>query len=256
MSEKNGRHIPLSGTYNIRDLGGYKTCTGARVPWQTFFRADNPNLLDVEGMNYLYGQGLRLVIDLRTKNEIKEAPNPFENFPGVEYVNLPIFDDLAPVIMLQKQVSAENPLLHFYLEAIHGQGNAITEILRRISTVRNGAVMFNCTAGKDRTGIIAALLLGLVGVSEEEIVNDYALTASLIPGLVDKLLAESKARGANTERHSRMLESPSEVMHALLSEIESKFGSIEDYLKENGMEQEEIRRLKNLLSNESGNLYS
>ena len=53
-----------------------------------------------------------------------------------------------------------------------------------------------------------------------------------------------------------MLESPSEVMHALLSEIESKFGSIEDYLKKNGMEQEEIRRLKNLLSNESGNLYS
>ena len=112
-------------------------------------------------MNYLYSQGLRLVVDLRTKNEIKEAPNPFENFPGVEYVNLPIFDDLAPVIMLQKQVSDENPLLHFYLEAIHGQGNAIKEVLRRISTIQDGAVLFNCTAGKDRTGIIAALLLGL-----------------------------------------------------------------------------------------------
>ena len=249
MSKKNSRHIPLSGTYNIRDLGGYKTYTGARVPWQKFFRGDNPHLLSVKGMNYLYSQGLRLVVDLRTKNEIKGAPNPFENFPGVEYVNLPIFDDLAPVIMLQKQGSDENPLLHFYLEAIHGQGNAIKEVLRRISTIQDGAVLFNCTAGKDRTGIIAALLLGLVGVSEEEIVNDYALTASLIPGLVDKLLAESKARGANTERHSRMLESPSEVMQALLSEIESKFGSTEDYLKENGMEQEEIQRLKKLLSN-------
>jgi protein-tyrosine phosphatase len=249
MSENNSRHIPLSGTYNIRDLGGYKTHTGARVPWQTFFRGDNPNLLSVEGMNYLYGQGLRLVIDLRTKNEIKEASNPFENFPGVEYINLPIFDDLAPVIMLQKQVSDENPLLHFYLEAIHGQGNAIKEVLKRISTIQDGAVMFNCTAGKDRTGIIAALLLGLVGVSEEEIVKDYALTASLIPGLADRLLAESKARGINTERHSRMLESPGEVMKALLSEIENKFGSIENYLKENGMEQEEIQRLKKLLSN-------
>ena len=161
MSKKNSRHIPLSGTYNIRDLGGYETYKGARVPWQTFFRGDSPHLLSVEGMNYLYHQGLRLVVDLRTKNEIKEAPNPFENFPGVEYVNLPIFDDLAPVIMLQKQVSDENPLLHFYLEAIHGQGNAIKEVLRRISTIQDGAVLFNCTAGKDRTGIIAALLLGL-----------------------------------------------------------------------------------------------
>ena len=53
MSKKNSRHIPLSGTYNIRDLGGYKTYTGARIPWQTFFRGDNPHLLSVKGMNYL-----------------------------------------------------------------------------------------------------------------------------------------------------------------------------------------------------------
>ena len=73
MSEKNCRHIPLSGTYNIRDLGGYETYKGARVPWQTFFRGDSPHLISVEGMNYLYHQGLRLVVDLRTKNEIKDA---------------------------------------------------------------------------------------------------------------------------------------------------------------------------------------
>ena len=74
----------------------------------------------------------------------------------------------------------------------------------------------------------------------------------MIPGLVDKLLAESKARGANIDRHSRMLECPSEVMQTMISEIGSKFGSIENYLKEIGVEQTERQRLKQLLSNKNG----
>jgi len=251
MAEKISRHIPLKGTYNMRDIGGYQTQSGNMTPWKTFYRADNPHLLDVEAMNYLYKQGLRLVIDLRSNNEVKEAPNLFASFPLVEYVNLPIFEDLAPVIMLQKQAVDENPLMQFYLEAIHGHGKAIKAVLRKIATIQNGAVLFNCTVGKDRTGIIAALLLGLAGVSDEGIVYDYTLTADLIPALASKLLAESKARGFNIEKHSKMLESPSEVMRMMLSDIRTKFGSIEDYLKEIGMTHKELQHLKQLLNNKN-----
>jgi len=248
MIEKTNRHLSLKGTYNIRDLGGYKTSSGTTIPWRKFLRGDSPHLLNNDGMSYLHQEGLRLIVDLRTKKEIKEAPNPFEKFSGVKFLNLPLFDDLAPIFMLNNKTSKENPLLRFYLTALHNRHDAIKAIMSEIANVDDGAVMFNCTAGKDRTGIVAALLLGLVGVSSEEIIYDYTLTTPLIPDLVKQLLLESKKRGGDIAKHSKMLESPADVIKLTLLDLEKRYGSIKNYFKTIGVGETLILHLCNRLS--------
>ena len=247
MIKNTNRHLPVKGTYNIRDLGGYKTQFGETIPWRKFLRGDSLHLLTNEGMSYLYQEGLRLVIDLRTHKEIQDRPNPFEKFPGVRFLNLPLFDDLAPIFMLNNKASKESPLVDFYLTALHNQHDAIRAVMSEISNTDDGAILFNCTAGKDRTGIVAALLLGLVGVSNEDIMYDYALTAELIPDLVKQLLAESKERGVDTKKHSQMLESPADVIKLTLVDLEKKYGSVSNYFKTIGLEQTLISNLRNRL---------
>lgn len=248
MIESNNRHLSVKGTYNIRDLGGYKTQFGKTTPWRKFFRSDSLHLITNEGMSSLYQKGLRLVIDLRTQKEMKERPNPFEKFPDVRFLNLPLFDDLAPIFMLKNDTAQQSPLLNFYLAALHNQHDAIRAVMSEISNTNDGAILFNCTAGKDRTGIVAALLLGLVGVSNEDIMYDYTLTAELIPDLVKQLLVESKERGVDTKKHSQMLESPAEVIKLTLLELEKKYGSVNNYFKTIGLEQALISNLCDRLS--------
>lgn len=248
MIENTNRHLAVKGTYNIRDLGGYTTKFGETIPWRKFLRGDSLHLLGNDEMSYLHQEGLRLVIDLRTEKEMKDRPNPFENFSSVRFLNLPLFDDLAPIFMLNNEMFNERPLLNFYLAALHDQHDAIRAVMSEIANANDGAILFNCTAGKDRTGIVAALLLGLVGVSNEEIIYDYTLTAELIPDLVQQLLSESKARGLDTKKHSKMLESPAEVIKLTLADLEKNYKSVSNYFEKIGLDKSLISNLQNRLS--------
>ena len=238
------RHLPARGAYNIRDLSGYKSASGGTIPWRRFLRSDSLHRLEKGETHRLHGVGLNKVIDLRTPAEISEKPNSFSNFAEVEFLNLPLFDDLSPSALSKTRRPGDDPLLSFYMAALDTRGSAIRSILSEIAAVERGAVLFNCTAGKDRTGIIAALLLGLADVSQDQIVADYALTAELIPDLVTEFLALSRARGGDTESYARLLRSPAATMARTLEKIETRHGSIPGYLKSIGMPAPEIDLLR------------
>ncbi len=110
-----------------------------------------------------------------------------------------------------------------------------------------GAVLFNCTAGKDRTGIIAALLLGLADVPHDQIVEDYTLTADLITDLVAEFLELSRARGGDTESYAKLLQSPGPTMASTLAQIQAKYGSISEYLKAIGLPLSDVEKLRSRL---------
>jgi len=224
------RHIILRGAHNVRDLGGYITAQGTPVPWRRFLRADSLHRLDEGEGARLHFEGLRMVIDLRTAREVRDAPSVLERQRGIDWVNLPMFDQLSPDALAQVEVPEGHPLLAMYVTAAETRGPAIRTILSRMSEPREGTVLFNCTAGKDRTGIIAALLLGIAGVSHTDIVADYALTESLIPELVAEFLSQSRARGGNTRDYATLLESPASAMAAFLEYIDGKYGSVMGYL--------------------------
>ena len=246
------RHLPVEGAYNIRDLGGYTTATGARIPWRRFLRADSLHRIHPQEITRLHAEGLRMVIDLRTETELSEAPNPFAAFADVQFANLPLFDDLSPQALSQVQVEAAHPLEAFYLRALETRAPAIRRILSTMAEVEEGAILFNCTAGKDRTGIIAALLLGIAEVDRGQIIRDYTLTAELIPDLVAEFLDLSRARGGDVESYARLLESPAPAIAATLDHIDARYGSVAGYIDHIGLPSQDRNRLFRRLTDATG----
>lgn len=238
------RHLQVRGAYNIRDLGGYQSAQGKTIAWRRFLRADSLHRLAEGEADRLHAYGLRKVIDLRTPSELANAPNPFAGHPHVAFSNVPLFDDLSPEALSRTRQPGDDPLVAFYMAAIDTRGPAICTVLREIAGVEQGAVLFNCTAGKDRTGIIAALLLGIADVPHAQIVEDYTLTAALIPDLVEEFLALSRARGGDTESYAKLLESPGPTMLSTLAQIEAKFGSVPEYLTQIGLPAEDLETLR------------
>lgn len=242
------RHIAIDGSHNIRDLGGYLTARGTPIPYRRFLRADCLHRLAPGGTETLVAEGLRRVIDLRTGTEIARAPSLVNGIAGVDYMNIPLFDDLSPEALAKVDVPEAHPLLSFYISALETRGLAIRDILSSIAISDEGAVLFNCTAGKDRTGIIAALLLGLAGVSESDIVEDYALTEQMIPDLVAEFLSISRANGGDVQSYATLLESPADTMEKTLAHIRTEHGSIRDYVRRLGFERADLNRLIDRLS--------
>lgn len=241
------RHIAIEGSYNIRDLGGYVTARGGMIPQRRFLRADCLHRLAPGGADILVAEGLQNVIDLRTRQEVAAAPNLLDGVSGVDYINIPLFDDLSPAALSSVHTPGSHPLVPFYISALESRGAAISVILTSMAQMDRGAVLFNCTAGKDRTGIIAALLLGLAGVSDEDIISDYALTEKMIPNLVAEFLSISRDNGGDAKSYAVLLESPASTMRKTLSHIKEKHGSIRGYLDHIGLERADQFRLMDRL---------
>lgn len=246
------RHIPIAGAHNIRDLGGYRCANGAVVPWRRFIRADSLHRVDEGGIEALLREGLRTVIDLRSPSEVAEAPNPLRHSETLEYLNLPVFDELAPAALGQGDQAHPDPLLNFYLTALHTRQSAFRDIFAAIAAAQDGTIIFNCTAGKDRTGLIAALLLETAGVARADVIADYVLTEALIPDLVAEFLELSRQRGGDVEAYAKMLQSPPETMAAALASLDESYGGARAYLRHAGLSDADLERLLDRLDHGPG----
>lgn len=231
------RHLPIPGTYNVRYLGGYTTASGP-TRFGRLIRADALHRLDEGGVAALVETGVTTVIDLRHAGELAQHPNPFATHGAVRYHNVSLLDGLAPSMMSEGVL-----LLELYRMALRSRHVAIARVLALIAEAPEGAVLFHCTAGKDRTGIIAALLLGLAGVQAEDIVEDYARTATLIAPMLADLTEGAVSRGADPHNFGRLLASEPATMVATLAFIESEFGSVPAYLAGIGLEPRTLARL-------------
>ena len=238
------RHLPIKGTYNVRDLGGYATSSG-QTQWRRLLRADALHRLDDEGVEAMLASGVTTVIDLRHGDELTHQPNPFNGHAAVVYHNVSLLDGLAPSLMGEGDL-----LLELYKLALVQRQLALAQVLRIIADAPAGAVLFHCTAGKDRTGIVAALLLGVAGVEAGLIVEDYALTADLIVPIVADITAGAVSRGADPASFQRLLASEPATMVATLAFIEAEFGSIAAYVERIGLDHDTIERLRNRLLGE------
>ncbi|MDL1902774.1 tyrosine-protein phosphatase, partial [Anaerolineae bacterium CFX9] len=153
------RHIMLEGAYNVRDLGGLSTSYG-ETRRGVIFRADALHQLTEADQQVLRDKGVRTVIDLRHSTEIDAQPNVFANDETIRYFKIPIFR--AAVSGHSEGHTPDLPAIYRYI--IDECRISINEVLTTIADAKTGGVLFHCTAGKDRTGIITALLLDMVGV--------------------------------------------------------------------------------------------
>lgn len=245
MQPQTNRHLPVKGTYNVRDLGGYVTSEG-ETRFRRVLRADGLHRLDDEGMAVLVGEGVTTVIDLRHPGELETHPNPFGRNAAVRYHNVSLFDRLEPVVQPGGDV-----LLELYKLALTTRQAAIADVLTTIAEAPEGTVLFHCTAGKDRTGIVAALLLAIAGVEAGLIVEDYAETGARIAPMVEEIIADAAARGADAETFRPLLASDPATMVATIAYLEAKYGSARDYLAAIGLDDATIGALKARLVGEA-----
>ncbi|MEZ4711989.1 MAG: tyrosine-protein phosphatase [Caldilineaceae bacterium] len=237
------RHLPLPGAYNIRDIGGYRTSDGRSTRWRTFLRADALHRLPPPSQQALIDYGVRTIIDLRTEQECGQAPNVFVAAKRVCYLHVPLFDGGAPLAAR----SAPPKVADIYRQILEWRQSAVKAVFDAI-TDNAFPVLVHCTAGKDRTGLIAALILGLAGVDHATIAEDYALTTHYAARLFDELRARAVAAGRDMVTFERFLEAKPESILSVLTYMDEKYGSVADYLKQIGITKMQINYLRQIIS--------
>ncbi|MGN9841746.1 tyrosine-protein phosphatase [Nonomuraea sp. H19] len=204
------RWIELEGAVNARDLGGLPTRDGGVTLRGRIFRADNLQGLTPRDVGLLVGElKLRHVVDLRSNAEVSlEGPGPLTQVPEVRHHHLTLFaeggrhtDVEADTIDGDRVLPwAERPLdeelrvTGFYFGYLRDRPGAVVAALRAMS-LNDGAALVHCAAGKDRTGVLAALALEVAGVTREAIVEDYVATGERLELILKRLRASDTYRG-------------------------------------------------------------
>lgn len=228
--------LNLDGTKNTRDLGGYKTFNGKILNYNLFFRSDNTNnLTDVDIQKLKEEYNLKYVIDLRYDTEIASTPDRLQNVEGIKYFNIPLYISKE---QMRDLIKGNIDLGDAYIESLN-QKEMVKNIFDTIANIDNdGSLLFHCTNGKDRTGTVAALILGLCGVSNEDIINNYSVTYELIKN------NESVKKGIEKYGTDVIFKSDSKYMEKLVRYIQSNFENTENYLLSCGISQENLNNIK------------
>jgi protein-tyrosine phosphatase len=172
----NKRVLAWEGCNNVRDLGGLRTSDGHMTRWGSVVRSDTPSRLTVAGWSALYAYGIRTIITLRTQGMTENELDFTPPFPDLVTVQVAI-EDLTDQEFLQKWAATDlwsTPL--YYKDALRRWPERHAAVISAVARAQPGGVLFHCIRGHDRTGIIALLLLTLVGVSKEDILADYELS--------------------------------------------------------------------------------
>ena len=238
------RLLVLEGAHNVRDLGGYLTTAGTRTRWRSLLRSDGLHLLSAADIDSLLREGLSTVIDLRGVEETALEINPFGADGRVQYRNLPLFSALAPIAAAAKAGTISFDMAARYRDAIENCQPAIADVLRAIAMAPEGIVLFHCSAGKDRTGIIAAILLAIAGVDDNTIIEDYALTGTIAGRLIERLREKSLRGGVDPALIELILASEPQTMRSMLQDIARIYGNIPAYAVRIGLSDAEIEKLR------------
>jgi protein-tyrosine phosphatase len=237
------RRLAWEGLLNARDLGGYPAAGGRETRWGAVVRSDSLAALTEAGRAALAGYGIRAIVDLRLPDELARHPNPYAEpgDHGIAYTNVSILDPAAgyPPDTL---TLAEN-----YLWTLDRFAGYVAEVMAAIAGAPEGGVLIHCAAGKDRTGLISALLLGLAGVPAETIAADYALTAELLRPRDQEWLEHGPGERAEREALAARFAPTAEVMLAVLRKLTERYGGVEPYLLEAGLSRGDLERLRDRL---------
>ena len=221
----------LETTQNTRELGGYVIKDGLATKRNSLWRSDVQNYPSAKEFELLKNRGITTILDLRGDKDLARKPSGFANAEGFTYVNCPIIEGSGvPESVEQVPVSYLNIAL----------AESMSKVFQNIAHAESG-VMFNCTAGKDRTGVVSAILLLHAGVSDEDIIENYVLTREYGRERLDLV-------HKNFPEVDMNIITPKEwYMEEFLRLFREKFGTTENYFKSLGLEAEEIEKIRKKL---------
>lgn len=248
--EKCYRRLPMTGLLNARDLGGYPTYDGRITKYKTLIRSEAPMKLTEADFTFLKDYGIKTSIDFRGDREVERQPSSLKDAEWVRYVRSPTFNEQVAFGSRKKgkgpAVTAFVDWGEKYVEMAAGCKEWVRCTLELISE-SNGGVIYNCTTGKDRTGMISALLLGLCGVSRNDITADYCVSEVYLTPVYEELIRGFSEHWPDETVNitDPFFKTNPKNMEHLLAHFEQEYGGITGYVKSCGADGgviESIRR--------------
>jgi len=245
------RLVPFEGTFNFRDLGGYSTSNGGRVTWGRIFRSDNLTNLTLNDHQLFSRMQIRLVCDFRSRAERERSPNKLPRDAALQSLHLPMMLGSLDAVEAMERIKRNDLewltpeyMLDGYIKILEESADKWAVVFNRLLEPEPRLV-FHCSAGKDRTGICAALILLALGVPEKVVMKDHALSNEYLKAFLPKVYSYFESLGLDTQRLTPYLTAPQEAMRAVLDHIRIHYGGIATYLEEKiGISTEEIRILR------------
>ena len=243
------RVLAWDGCYNVRDLGGLPTRDGRTTGWGCLVRSDIPSRLSETGRQSLVDHGVRTVVDLRYARELEDDWDtyPFrDGARGIRVVHVP-FDtgrDHTSLAELRAAYHAARSREELNRLDLDLNGRGIAAAVAAIADAPPGGVLVHCHAGKDRTGIVVALALSAIGVDDDTIADDYAMTAVNLEPLIVEWLDSQSADPLERDRLRKLAHPAREAMLETLHYVEQRCGSAEQFLLRSGVTPGQLARLR------------
>lgn len=242
------RVIPLQGAWNVRSFAGLQGRNGP-IPATAFVRTADLGRLTAADRDALAAAGVTLDIDLRTADEQSQSPDLLADDARFAYQRISLMG--TEKMDLQKMMTTfPDSLGEAYVQWLGHSQPQFKQVFQRIAAQQDGTVLFHCTAGKDRTGIIAGLLLDLAGVPKAQIVHNYAISAHYLEGqpkdsaMNAQIKAMLKKHPEIARKMAGMSGTAPQNMEQFLAALHSQYGGAEGYLKSIGVSAQEIQQLK------------
>lgn len=240
------RHLQLEGPLNFRDLGGYRGRLGS-TRWGRVYRSDALCGLSENDLCLLVDEvGLRTVVDLRREDEVAGKPSAFHVHERVRYHHAPVLAEARGTADEAEYLRTLDFAAH-YVDMILRGSSSFALIFRLLAQEDRYPLVFHCAAGRDRTGVAAALVLLAAGVGRGDVLADYLLSAELLTGLLERWRAISIARGVDPEPILENVRPRPEYLLPMLETIDRQFGGIEGYLDSIGVSRAELDAFRRLV---------
>ncbi|MBR3158658.1 MAG: tyrosine-protein phosphatase [Atopobiaceae bacterium] len=242
--ERSWVRLPLDGACNVRELGGHPTANGEQTLFHRFLRSDSLSMLTARDERFLYDYGVRAILDLRDPSEVADDPDrPIG--PDVVSANIPLLSyNLADTDQASLMNDPENISMANMYRLILENYEAVRACMRFIADAPEGCVLFHCAVGKDRTGVLAMLLLSLAGVDKWDIVADYVQTR---PNLMRSPVWHAQWEDYSLRKWRPILDSQADVIEQTYDLMNDEHEGVENFLLECGVRDEDVAAVRRRL---------
>jgi len=235
------RELVWDGCVNVRDLGGLPTEDGRVTRFGAVVRADSIRSLSDAGWEALLRYGVARIVDLRWHDELAADP-PREL--DVEVVHVPVFPDLGDEAWEAAEASGDRGREYAWL--LETGVERFSAAVTAVAEADGGPVVVHCAAGKDRTGLVVALMLRLAGVPLEEVVADYVLSGRNLAPLIDPWI-ETAPDERERERRRYVAQTSAGAIEHAVREVERRHGTVDEYLRSGGTSDRTLERIRERL---------
>jgi hypothetical protein len=240
MSE---RRVTLTGPVNFRDLGGYPAGDGRTVHWRRLYRSDSLHHLTVEDGPLLHERGVATAIDFRADDELDRIGIGRLGELDIHHLHLPTVDKALHTVRPPDWQPPESAA-EIYLLMLRSGGVAYAAALRAIAEPATLPAVYFCMAGKDRTGVFSAIVLGLLGVADDDIIADYVLTHEVVETIHERGRRDWPDARQWPDLPDDLLGAVAPTMVGMLERMRAEYGDWEGYASSIGVEPEVVTRLR------------